>query len=135
MIESYVTFVGRNGGHLTRNVFSSFLDRQALFNTSEATKSYLIEQYTSSSLVKFITEKGLSNKVDLVEGGHVTIFRTEEEESNARKDWAAAKEAGLDVDVTWIGNDELIEVTGFSILSHFSIAKCFCNRHMASIPN
>ncbi|KAF8966785.1 FAD dependent oxidoreductase-domain-containing protein [Flammula alnicola] len=107
---------GRNGGHLTRNVFSSFLSRQAAYNTSEAIKSYLIEKYTAEALLQFITDRHLEDEVDLVEGGHVTIFRTEEEESDARKDYEAAKAAGLDaggdMGVKWIGNEELTEKYG-----------------------
>ncbi|KDR71753.1 hypothetical protein GALMADRAFT_253501 [Galerina marginata CBS 339.88] len=105
---------GRNGGHLTRNVFSSFLARQAAHDTSEATKSYILEQYTSDALVRFVADRNLEEEVDLVEGGHVTVFRYKDEETEARENWEAAKAAGLDVDVKWIGQDELIEKYGLN---------------------
>jgi hypothetical protein len=100
-----------------RNVFSSFLSRQALHNISEAIKMYLLEDYTAKALVNFIKEKNLEDAVDLVEGGHMTLFRTEEEDNNAKKDYEAAKAAGLGSDsdggmgVRWITNEELIKVS------------------------
>ncbi|KAF8183638.1 FAD dependent oxidoreductase-domain-containing protein [Pholiota molesta] len=111
---------GRNGGHLVRNVFSSFLSRQALHNTSEAIKTYLLEDYTAKALVNFIKENNLDDTVDLVEGGHITLFRTEEEDNSAKKDYEAAKAAGLGSDsdggmgVRWITNEELIKKYGLS---------------------
>jgi hypothetical protein len=110
--QTYAPTTGRNGGHLTRNVFSSFLARQAAHNTSEAVKAYILEQYTADALARFVADNNLEDEVDLVEGGHVTIFRSEEEETDARKNWEAAKAAGLDVNVTWIGQDEMKEVCG-----------------------
>lgn len=104
---------GRNGGHLTRNAFSSFLKRQEKFNTSEAVKSYRLEQYTSDALVQFITDRKLAAVVDLVEGGHIGVFRTQEEEQAARKDYEAARAAGVgtgDLGVRWIANEELTNV-------------------------
>lgn len=104
---------GRNGGHLTRNPFSSFLKRQDIFNTSEAVKSYRLEQYTSDALVQFIADRKLADSVDLVEGGHIGVFRTEEEEQVARRDYEAARAAGVgtgDLGVRWIANEELTNV-------------------------
>lgn len=108
---------GRNGGHLTRNAFSSFLKRQEIFNSSEAVKSYRLEQYTSDALVQFITDRKLADSVDLVEGGHIGVFRTEEDERAARRDYEAARAAGVgtgDLGVRWITNEELTNVC-----SHF----------------
>jgi len=104
---------GRNGGHLTRNAFSSFLKRKQRFNTSEAVKSYRLEQYTSDALVQFITDRKLADTVDLVEGGHIGVFRTEGEEQAARRDYEAARAAGVgtgDLGVRWIANEELTDV-------------------------
>jgi len=104
---------GRNGGHLTRNPFSSFLKRQERFNTSETVKSYRLEQYTSDALVQFIADRKLADSVDLVEGGHIGVFRTEEEEQVARRDYEAARAAGVgtgDLGVRWIANEELTNV-------------------------
>lgn len=105
---------GRNGGHLVRNVFNSFISRQASHNTSEAIKTYLLEKYTADSLVDFINDRNLEDEVDLVEGGHITLLRTEQEEIDARNDYEAAKAAGLIADgemgVRWVGNEELQQV-------------------------
>ncbi|KIM44357.1 hypothetical protein M413DRAFT_379691 [Hebeloma cylindrosporum] len=108
---------GRNGGHLTRNAFSSFLKRQERHNTSEALKSYLLEQYTSDALVQFITDRKLENTVDLVEGGHIGVFRTEDEEQVARRDYEAARAAGVgtgNLGVRWIANEELTAKYGLN---------------------
>ena len=105
------TYAGRNGGHLTQNVASSFISRQAKHNSTEAVKTYLVEEYTAKKLVKFIKDRGLEDTVDLVEGGHITLFHTAEEESNVRADWEAAREAGYEASVRWIGNEELKEVS------------------------
>lgn len=108
---------GRNGGHLVRNVFNSFISRQASHNTSEAIKTYLLEKYTADSLVNFISTRGLQDEVDLVEGGHITLLRTEQEEIDARNDYEAAKAAGLiaegEMGVRWLGNEELQKVIFF----------------------
>lgn len=115
-------FPGRNGGHLVRNVFNSFISRQASHNTSEAIKTYLLEKYNADSLVDFINTRGLQDEVDLVEGGHITLLRTEQEETDARNDYEAAKAAGLIVEgVRWLGNEELQKVS-------FSLSRLF-NAH------
>lgn len=97
-----------------RNVFNSFISRQASHNTSEAIKTYLLEKYTADSLVDFINDRNLEDEVDLVEGGHITLLRTEQEEIDARNDYEAAKAAGLIADgemgVRWVGNEELQQV-------------------------
>ncbi|KAF4622057.1 hypothetical protein D9613_009138 [Agrocybe pediades] len=70
---------GRNGGHLTQNVASSFLAKEARYNTTEAVKSFLLEEYNAQKLVQFIKDRNLEETVDFVNGGHVTLFRTERE--------------------------------------------------------
>lgn len=108
---------GRNGGHLTRNAFSAFLRREAVYGTSEALKSYRLEEYTANSLVDFITARGLGDAVDLVEGGHLQIFRTEDDEIAARKDYEAYQAARVahfgapeELSVRWVGTEELAKV-------------------------
>jgi len=99
---------------LSPNTFSSFVDRQAKYNTSEAIKSYTIERYTADSLVKFLKHRLLENNVDLVEGGHLTLLRTKDEERAAKADFEAASAAGLNLTaIRWIPNQMLIEV-GFT---------------------
>ena len=61
--------------------------------------------------MKFLKERDLVDAVDLFEGGRITVFRTQEEELESRRDFAAAKAAGLNLSsVRWIPNHELIGV-------------------------
>lgn len=88
------------------------MDRQAKYNTSEAIKSYTIERYTADSLINFLKYNKLENKVDLVDGGHLTLLRTEDDERAAKADFVAASAAGLDLSaVKWIPNRNLVEVS------------------------
>ncbi|KAF9530082.1 FAD dependent oxidoreductase [Crepidotus variabilis] len=100
---------GRNGGHLTPNLFSTFRARQALYGTAEALKSSLIETYTSERLVNFIKERNATQKVDLYNGGVVTLVQTADEEAALRKDFASASSAGVDLrHVRWLENKDLV---------------------------
>lgn len=90
-------------------MFSGFYSRQQKYGAEEAKKSYALENYVSSELVKIIKQEGWDEDLDLVEGGHVTMFMTEEEEKRARRDWQTARTAGLErVDeVRWLGREEM----------------------------
>ncbi|KAG1899126.1 FAD dependent oxidoreductase-domain-containing protein [Suillus fuscotomentosus] len=102
------TFTGRNGGHLTPAAFTRFAQRQALFDTVEAIKSYELEQHTTSLLVKIIEENGWASDVDLVEGGHISLLFTEKEAKNAHNDFDMARQAQLNLDgVEWLSKEEL----------------------------
>ncbi|KAF8152278.1 FAD dependent oxidoreductase [Crassisporium funariophilum] len=106
---------GRNGGHLTPSLFSSFVSLRRTYGSKEALKSLHLERHTTDSLLEFISQRGLEQAVDLVQGGHVTIFRTEEEEAMARKDWEAMREEGADLleeEVRWLGKEEMTEKYG-----------------------
>ncbi|KAG1897088.1 FAD dependent oxidoreductase-domain-containing protein [Suillus fuscotomentosus] len=104
---------GRNGGHLTPAAFLEFAQRQALFDTVEAIKSYKFEQHTASLLVKIIEENGWASDVDLVEGGHINLLFTEKEAENAHKDFDTASQAQLNLDgVEWLSKEELEEEYG-----------------------
>ncbi|KAF9544087.1 DAO-domain-containing protein [Agrocybe pediades] len=105
---------GRNGGHLTQNVASSFLAKEARYNTTEAVKSFLLEEYNAKKLVQFIKDRNLEETVDLVNGGHVTLFQTEREAKSLKEDWEAAKKAGFDTGARWVENEELHEKFGLS---------------------
>ncbi|KXN84907.1 Gamma-glutamylputrescine oxidoreductase [Leucoagaricus sp. SymC.cos] len=86
---------GRNGGHLTRNPFNGYATRERLYGQENARKSYLLEDYVSSSITDLIYSHGWSDTVDLVNGGHITVFLDEEEERHALVDHQDAKEGGL----------------------------------------
>lgn len=89
--------VGRNGGHLTPAVYANFRTRSSLYGLEEAKRTIKIEQYTVDEVLRIIEEEGLATAIDLVEGGHVTLFFTDQEEQAARADAEAAKEAGIDM--------------------------------------
>ncbi|KAF8886042.1 FAD dependent oxidoreductase [Gymnopilus junonius] len=101
---------GRNGGNLTPFLAGQFANRSVW----EALKSYEIERYTADALVSFITEKNLVEEVGLVEGGHVTIFKTEEDELDARRELKLAKSAGL----RKYGLNQELNYTGAFFRSH-----------------
>ncbi|KAG2357782.1 FAD dependent oxidoreductase [Suillus spraguei] len=104
---------GRNGGHLTPATFTKFSQRQALFDTVEAIKSYELEQYTVSLLVKIVEENGWASDIDLVEGGHITLLFTEKEANNAREDFDMARQAQFNLDgVEWLSKEEVEEEYG-----------------------
>jgi hypothetical protein len=112
-------FVGRNGGHLTPAAFPKFAQRQALFNTVEAIKSYELEKYTVSLLVKIIEENGWASDIDLVKGGHINLLFTEKEARNKREDFDMARQAQLNLDgVEWLSKEEVEEV--LVLASHLS---------------
>lgn len=88
-----------------------FAQRQALFDTVEAKKSYELEQHTASLLVRIIEENGWTSDVDLVEGGHINLLFTEKEEEDANKDYEMARQAELDLDgVEWLPKEKVQEV-------------------------
>lgn len=112
-------------------MFYSFLSREAAHNTSEAVRTFRVEQYTAESVVDFIKQRKLDEKVDLVQGGHVTLFSTSDEEKGAREDYEAAKAAGVDVGskwdrengLRWLANEELVKVSSqpniIILVAHF----------------
>ncbi|KAG2102805.1 uncharacterized protein F5147DRAFT_706797 [Suillus discolor] len=103
-----ILFVGRNDGHLTPATFLKFAQLQALFDTVEAIKSYELEQHTASLLVKIIEEKGWASDIDLIEGGHINILFTDEEERDAHKGYDLARQARFNLDgVEWLPQEKV----------------------------
>lgn len=106
-----ILFAGRNGGHLTPAAFLHFAQRQALFDTVEAKKSYELEQHTTSLLLKIIEENGWTSDIDLVEGGHISLLFTKKEEEYAHKDYEMARQAGFDLDdIEWLPKEKVQKV-------------------------
>ncbi|KAF9013800.1 FAD dependent oxidoreductase [Hymenopellis radicata] len=102
---------GRNGGHLTTAVFEAFSAQAKLYGIEQAVRGYELENYTARAIVKIIEDHGLANTVDLVHGGHATLFFTEEEEHQSREDFRQAKEAGIDLtSVRWYTKEEMHKV-------------------------
>ncbi|KAK7451085.1 hypothetical protein VKT23_012761 [Stygiomarasmius scandens] len=99
---------GRNGGHLCPAAFMDFKHFQSKYGTQEAIKSLAIENHTTDSILQYIEDEKLADDVDLVAGGHITLFVTEEEYNEAQADFEATKHAGLQVnDVEWFNKEEM----------------------------
>ena len=75
-----------------------------------------MERHTADTLLKFVEDcPGLAEKVDLVAGGMMQVMRGQEE-TQAKKNYEAAKAAGVDMGkegVRWVGKDEMVEVCFF----------------------
>jgi len=111
---SVLTFelLGRNGGHLTPALFPGFVARQMRDGVEEAKKAYDLENYTTDEFVKIIKAEGLADLIDFVHSQHIFAFVTEKEEQDARKDFAAAKAAGVDLEsVQWKTKEEMLSVS------------------------
>ncbi|KAL1719334.1 FAD dependent oxidoreductase [Schizophyllum commune] len=106
---------GRNGGHLTPALVEGFTSTQEKYGTEQTLKSYALENYTATEIVKVIHEHRLEEAVDLVEGGHISLLITEKEVEVAKAEIAAAKNAGQDLSaVTWIDAEEMEKTYGAS---------------------
>lgn len=106
---------GRNAGHLTAMSFQCFRMLQSEYGTEEARKAYRLERYSVAELIRLVeVEPGMAKEIDLVEGGHVSVFVEEEEYQEARSDWEAAVEAGMGEEemgkVVWMDKDKMKEV-------------------------
>ncbi|KAJ6614127.1 hypothetical protein B0H10DRAFT_1950919 [Mycena sp. CBHHK59/15] len=59
-------------------------------------------------MVKLIQEKGWTESVDLVEGGHTTVFFTDSELEAVKADFEVAMDAGVDLKATqWMSKDNM----------------------------
>ncbi|KAF9005212.1 FAD dependent oxidoreductase [Cyathus striatus] len=106
---------GRNGGHLTPAAFLDFTSLAASYGVSEAMKAFKLENHTSDEIIAILKAHGLEANVDLVPGGHTTLFLTHKELDAVRADYKAAKQAGVNLDahkVEWISKDEMEERYG-----------------------
>ncbi|KAI5887510.1 FAD dependent oxidoreductase [Schizophyllum commune H4-8] len=106
---------GRNGGHLTPALVEGFTSTLQKYGTEQTLKSYALENYTATEIVKVIREHGLEDAVDLVEGGHITLLITDKEVEVAQAEIAAAERAGQDLSgLVWIDAEEMEKTYGAS---------------------
>ncbi|KAJ7736538.1 FAD dependent oxidoreductase [Mycena maculata] len=99
---------GRNGGHLTPAVFLDFCGYQSRYGTAQATRSFELENHTASEIIKLIRKEGWTTAVDLIDGGHITVFFTHSEFASAKADFEAAETAGVDLaNVRWLTETEM----------------------------
>ncbi|EIW78771.1 DAO-domain-containing protein [Coniophora puteana RWD-64-598 SS2] len=104
---------GRNGGHLIPFKFLAFESRQKKLGTEEAVASRALEEYSARSLVDVLTRNGRGDAVDLVKNGATIVLATQAEVDQAKRDFEAAKEAGVDVGgVRWFTKEEMEKVYG-----------------------
>ncbi len=103
--------VGRNGGHLTPSTFLGFSASASEYGEEEAIRSLQLENYTAEAIVKIIHGEGLADAVDLVRGGHTTLFLTDKEKEEAWRDYMEARAAGLELDgVKWASTEDMHKV-------------------------
>ncbi|KAG6916229.1 hypothetical protein DXG01_007812 [Tephrocybe rancida] len=106
---------GRNGGHMTAVPFKEFVEREQKYGREQAKKSYALENYTTSELVKIIKGQGWEDTVDLVSSEHVRLLMTNLEVEQAKQDFAAARAAGLDLtEVGWLSSEDVESAYGAS---------------------
>ena len=109
--------LGRNGGHLRAGTYIGYAAREVAFGRDEATRAYEVEAYTTRSIVSTIQEHRWNDDVDMVNGGHVRVYFTEEAASSAKKDLERARASSLDLKaVRWIGKEEMETVKQFPIV-------------------
>ncbi|KAI0676177.1 FAD dependent oxidoreductase [Trametes maxima] len=89
---------GRNGGHLTANAFQEFAAYADRFGTDDAKRALALEARTVAEILKIVKDAGKETALDLVAGGRTHLLFTEPEIEEAKRDFEAAKEAGVDLD-------------------------------------
>lgn len=108
----YLRISGRNGGHLTPVVFRNFQSYETGHGKDEALRAIALEHHTVSEIVKIIRENGKDEDLDLVQGDHMDLYITKEEEDTMEQDYTAAKEAGVDLSSVQIYSKEELEKVG-----------------------
>ncbi|KAJ4468796.1 FAD dependent oxidoreductase [Lentinula aciculospora] len=104
---------GRNGGHLTPNPFINFSNTKARYGQQEALKALDLESHTAKATLDFISSQNIADEVDLVAGGHITMFVTGEEFLHAKEDYDAVRAAGVDLpNVEWLSKEEMLSIYG-----------------------
>lgn len=62
-------------------------------------------------MLEFISSQNIAGAVDLVAGGHVTTFVTDDEFLRAKEDYDAVKAAGIDIsNVEWLSKEDMLSV-------------------------
>jgi hypothetical protein len=96
-------------------------------------RCFELENRTASEIVKLICKERWTEGVDLVEGGHTTVFFLPSELAGAKSDFEAANAAGIDLkDVHWLTREEMEVVSPCLNLCLFSDAMRLEIRHLTS---
>lgn len=110
--------IGRNGGHLLPMPFTDFRAKASAHGTPAAVRGSALERYAANSILETLKVGNLSKAVDLVNGGHIMMFLTGEEADGVRKDWIAAGEAGVAMEIEgrsmeWLSKEGMMKASGF----------------------
>jgi len=107
---------GRNGGHFTPVIFDDFVERSSYpipDPVDDAVRVSRLEQHTSNTIASLIAEQGWGEDIDFVQNGHTKLFLSDADEEAARRNYEAAKKAGVPVDdVRWISKEEMKQKNG-----------------------
>jgi glycine/D-amino acid oxidase-like deaminating enzyme len=113
--ESQNFQLGRNGGHLTPATFLGFKTWTAAYGMDYALRSLALENHTSAGILRFLNKEHLGDAVDLVAGGHVTMFTDKIRLDAARADFHAAQKAGVNISaVEWLSERQMEQLFGTS---------------------
>ncbi|KAG6856518.1 hypothetical protein H0H87_003606 [Tephrocybe sp. NHM501043] len=107
---------GRNGGHLTAEIFDNFVFRESRYGAEEAKKAHKLEIHTEHELVDLIKAEGWESLVDLVSNHRVGLLQTDKEYQSTKADYDAAKAAKADLieRVEWLTEKKVLELYGSS---------------------
>ncbi|KAG6889551.1 hypothetical protein C0995_016678 [Termitomyces sp. Mi166 len=107
---------GRNGGHLTAEIFDNFVLRESNYGSEEAKKAHKLEIHTERELVRLIKAEGWEEIVDLVSNHRVGLLVNEHEIRVTKADYEAAKAAQADLveNVEWLTEEEVLTGYGSS---------------------
>jgi hypothetical protein len=101
--------------------FFGFRKLVAQHGIEQAIRTYALEDHTVSSIKKLLDAEKLTDAVDLVSGGRITLLFSKLNFSDTRADFDAAKDAGVDVgDVEWINREDMLKVSD-SFISLFPV--------------
>ena len=93
-------------------MFQGFVLKASRYGTEEAKKRYDLENYTVGELIKIIEAEGFGDVIDFVYSRHNKLLATEDEAQAAGKDFAAAKDSGINLDkVKWHDKGEMLSVS------------------------
>ncbi|KAF9024253.1 FAD dependent oxidoreductase [Hymenopellis radicata] len=99
---------GRNGGHLTPFVFQEFANLAAQYGVEQAKRGFALEHHTVRTIVEIIKEEGLEDLVDLVHGGHTTMYTSDNVAISRWMDYIEALNSGMNLeDVKWHSRAEM----------------------------
>lgn len=78
----------------------------------DAVRALALEQHTVSEMAKLLKGNNKEDFVDLTHGGRLILLFTDQEHSEVKADYEAAKAAGIDMSgVQWLVKEEVWNVS------------------------